>query len=671
MGGVGVGRVRNRAGAQAGILLILSLTTCSGDSGGPLGPGGDPNAVLECDRVGYPCAMSSIPIEVLRRSDVLADSAAAMLRNGTSTPQVRSWLEQREGVAEASGDGGTLRFRVTGGAPVWVFDDARTAGNVSASTTATAPSIDAVVVQSEVAGDGSDERRALVLSPFAWQFTGIDDAPIVAGLLNGTRGFEGRVQLMAAATQTSAPLPLSLFKSWENFDVVHVSSHGITKCEDGVCRAMLSVAIDNRPIEQVKADWGEPGVTFMVGSESGDRYISITADFFRDNYPAGVGNTLVYLSACQTLTSADTDLADVIRGSKGVVVGWSEAVQIGPGMLAAAAFYKRLAEDGVTARTAHADIGALAVNHWSDGKGQTFHAMLRVTDRKEGGDLRIRDIVWLENPAGGAPLSDNDIIAIRGMPGDGAPDTIPFRIRVDGLDAPPADFTIRVEIGGVAAAPLTLAGAQPAGDRVRVLTGMVAMGRDVQDGEELELSATVELPDRGTSRASATITVSGDPGYWVGKAIFIRETEDTQEVAESLDLRFDYNPDLDRYDLTSGTLTWYAQGVSLGPKGEDCRYTHGPLPIILPPGSAFLSISNDFTPARYTVHGSYEGPVTTIPTSCPGVTRPMKFHAVWLRTSNGVNEVQEGGNLIEGFYEEDFGFLFQGWAWVLERRTGS
>jgi hypothetical protein len=659
------------------LAALLVLLACSSDGGSPVEPGppdpdppppGDPGALLECDRVGYPCGPSGVPGEVLLRSQLLADSAVALLQAGTSADQVREWLAARQGVVSVQGDAHALRFRVAGGMPWWVFDD-----GIALSGEGGAPDhpLPPPAHRAVAGAAGKAGKRALVLSPFAWQFGVFDEGPGVAAILAATRGYDGGVQHLATASQGAPPIPLSIYTTWGSYEVVHVSTHGATVCDGSGCRATMSVAIDNREMEEVAATWSGPGVTFSVGSETGHRYVNLEADFFLRHYPGGVGNTLVFLSACETLQGSTTDLADAIRGELGVFLGWSAPVASGPAGQAALSFHLRLSEDGVTAGRAYDDLGDQTSSTWIDDQGHAVTAFLRMTTRKAGGDLRVREIAWLENPAGGAPLEGEERIRIRGTLGDGLPDSVPWRVRVDGVDAPAGGFTVRVEVGNVPAPPVTLAGADSTGSEERVLTGVLAMGRDLSPDETVPIRVRVELPDGGISTDTATVGFLDDPGYWVGRAVHVRETDDTSEVIEAEDLRFEYNPDLDRYELASGTLFWSDEGQTFDARGQVCSYALPPTPVTPAPGSAFLQIHSGSDPARYTVYGSYEGLPFSIPTSCPGFQKPMKFHAVWLRSSGVSAEVvSEDGNRINGFLIQDWGFLWEGWAWELERRTG-
>lgn len=651
--------------------LILVLAGCSSDGGTPLAPDppdpdstGNPDARLECDRVGYPCSVAGVSAALLGQTQLLADSAAALMAGGMAPAGVRSWLSERDGVAEVQGDDHALRFRLAGAVPVWVFDDGTAATEGGRGQVGILPP----PAHRDVVGGETPEKRALVLSPFAWQFGVYDEGPGVSTILGNTRGYAGGVEYRQVATQTGPPLPLDAYRGWANYDVVHVSTHGATICDEHGCRATMSVAIDNRDFEEVAATWHGTGVTFSVGSTSGNRYVNLEADFFLEHYTEGMGNTLVYLSACETLQGSTTDLADAIRGNEGVFLGWSAPVASAHARNAALAFYARLSEAGVTAGTAYDDLGDLKSGQWVNGQGHTVTAFLRITTRQAGGDLRLRDIPWLEHPDGGGPMEDGAHVAIHGTLGDGRADSLPYRIRVDGVDAPPASFAVRVQVDGVGAPARTLTEAEADGEMSWILTGVAPMGRDLVEDETLTMRVTIELPDGGTSSSSVDVIPLDDPGYWVGRAAHRRATEDTNEIIEAINMRFDYNAETGRYELTSGTLMWSARGSTFNAQGQVCTYNLPPTPVPAPPGSAFLQIHPGSSPARYTVYGNYEGEQFSIATSCSNLQLPMKFHAVWMRTGTGTHVVSDDGNAINGGWAQDWGFLFEAWGWELERR---
>ena len=90
-----------------------------------------------------------------------------------------------------------------------------------------------------IVGPESQEKRALVLSPFHWHVPDIEHTPAVAGILSPTRGYEGRVTHLSNEEEILTTVGLGSFMQWDEYDVVHVSTHGSRVCSDGGCRATL------------------------------------------------------------------------------------------------------------------------------------------------------------------------------------------------------------------------------------------------------------------------------------------------------------------------------------------------------------------------------------------------------------------------------------------------
>lgn len=82
---------------------------------------GDPNAVLECERGGFPCAWSEVSAALAQRSDELGDEVMGRLESGESVAAARDWIAAQPGVAEAQASADAVRFRLAGALPVWVL----------------------------------------------------------------------------------------------------------------------------------------------------------------------------------------------------------------------------------------------------------------------------------------------------------------------------------------------------------------------------------------------------------------------------------------------------------------------------------------------------------------------------------------------------------------------
>jgi hypothetical protein len=153
-----------------------------------------------------------------------------------------------------------------------------------------------------------------------------------------------------------------------------VSSHGATICDvNDHCSTMIYTG-DTYGNASELLTLTEVGVSTarIVGEER--RYFGVGADFFKDNYPAGLSDSLVYISACETLGIGDNDVVGALLGDGAVYIGWSQPVLANAAQAAAAAFYTDASEHGSTATEAWRSLGPLQINDYTNSKGVAIKA---------------------------------------------------------------------------------------------------------------------------------------------------------------------------------------------------------------------------------------------------------------------------------------------------------
>lgn len=513
----------------ASLLLALGITvttvSCGSGSDSPLEPGTDTN--LECEVRGYPCSLSEVPIAVLERGDALGDEALTMLEGGAATADAAAWLDAQADVAEVRWDDAAIWFRPEGGAGIWilregVFSPERRSTGASAPSTSRSPPTRHIV-----GTPGSEDKRALVLSPFHWQVPAIDDAASVNAILSGTRGYENRVAYLANSTQNESNVDLNSFMGWGEYQVVHLSTHGARICYEGACKAtLLAGMLDNllpagpgTKAEKLHALTFQ-GVTYAKGEKTGLEYLVLNADFFRYHYKTGLNNTLVFLNACQSFGPQATDLVDAIKGSTSVVFGWTDAVYVVDATATAVSLYEALAK-GYPAEVAHEKLGELIF-----GAAVPDHNVpeLRLSRRPEGGDLRIREVVQLLHPASSQVLTTSDLVAIEGTQGDGIPDAAPYLVRVDGVKQElAAQMVLHVAIDGVEVDPVPLAGGQKDAEDRWLVSGTMPLSYDLTADKAVTFRAWVTLHSGGESEHETGATLTGSEPLmgteWVLEAV--------------------------------------------------------------------------------------------------------------------------------------------------------
>ncbi len=181
----------------------------------------------------------------------------------TSPPRPRG--SGPEVVSVATGDA-TLRFRIRGDRAQWLFTRSRgdrtnpmvdvpgstppprSAGTAAGPSLLAAPTPTQVRPQAQPGADDSQGKRALLLSPFSWQWEleGADAGlqPLLAAL-QATRDYQpehgGRIDVREDRLGTTADglvtiveeIDLDVMSSWASYDYVYMLTHGGFVCEVG------------------------------------------------------------------------------------------------------------------------------------------------------------------------------------------------------------------------------------------------------------------------------------------------------------------------------------------------------------------------------------------------------------------------------------------------------
>lgn len=624
------------------VLLILVALGCSSGPAATQSPSPSP-AALECETGAFPCTFDDVADEVRTDTERLTAEATRRVNDGVTNDELVAWLDSEESVAEVEGDSDAVRFRPTGGRGVWVVRPDSALGPTSRGSQALAyaGTWDAGGplggTNETVTGEGRSARRALVLSPYRWDFGESDDGESVAERLRELPDYSSGVTYAENAALASTEVTADDFRGWEGQQVVHVVSHGFRLCKEGKCRAV--VAANALPGATANI-WGnatrglELEVVAGPDSPTTPKYHTLLgADFFRDEYPTGLDDTVVFLNGCSLFGPGATDLADAIRGSKGVVLGWSRSVLSAAAQSASSAMYEELAGEGRTVGDALEGLGGLKTSEYQSAAGQSIVSTLTSTGRAIGGDLRIRDVVDFHDAAAGGPLADGAGVALIGEPGDGAPDSVGWSLLVEGIEVQDASAMVQVTIDGHAARPMAVSAGAAEGASSWRLQGTVDLGVDVNTPHAAQFEASLTLPEGGQSADTVAASLVGEseptPGLeppmgsvWRGHVTNRRESphNGVWTVAEA-DLIFTLNrrnADLPifAYELTSGTMTYSVHGT----RPDGCTYDLPTTEIAITPemaGSAseFVIDARTSPPTFYGfVH--IQGPIVEVMQTC-------------------------------------------------------
>jgi hypothetical protein len=427
-----------------------------------------------------------------------------------------------------------LRFWVEGGRPIWLYSpDAKGAtmrgpgAIVPPERIQEAGRADPVGEQTE----GEKPRKAfLFVDPYRWEFRlgggeeGYDpryddEATVLPIIFSKVRDYkcepgkrcpcpdEECVQHVANTWSGGCDphedgcrmvrnVTLEHFKSWKDYDAIHLSSHGSEFCDEEGANCAAGIAsgliISGSLREMVRRDPGitagnwrtEPGVELVgplgrplhhcsvphpetaeeipVLEEGTTAYQDadcnlppeetlwreyVGVDFFKTYYrPGDLEDKLIFLNSCVSM--AHRVLARYLAGpaERNAVIGWEEWTANGAASRAAAVFYR----EWVKGKTAREAFDKVASDPEFQALGPAFEgaeAVVRGDDpdrpavagpaifRREGSEgKRGIETVFLLDPDTEARLEDGDVLPLFTRPGDGAPDTLDTLIEVVGVD---------------------------------------------------------------------------------------------------------------------------------------------------------------------------------------------------------------------------------------------
>ena len=134
-------------------------------------------------------------------------------------------------------------------------------------------------------------------------------------------------------------------------------------------------------------------------------------------------------------------------------------------------------------------------------------------DRDASSDLRIREVVKLERTTGGGELLANATVNVVGKAKDGVVDLVPYQILVEGIPESQQDAAIiQFTVDGYSSTPQAVTIGERVGDTGWRLTGQIPY-IDVEPEQTVEMLATVQLPEGGTSehRVSVNLKAGEEP----------------------------------------------------------------------------------------------------------------------------------------------------------------
>lgn len=586
----GCGDDHGRAGAATG-----TSTEPTDDSGGGSADDTPEASALACVQESYPCSFEEVALPVIERSLELSREAAGQLRNGALIEDVAAHLSSESDIAELIVDGQVLAFRLVGGRQMIVdvngeqefLASATAAGSLASGSRAAAPqsanfasqvqgapkprTLRSAISPKLVSGGNKAQRRALVLSPFRYEGNFGNAGELIAAALDNVRGYAGNVTYLATSDGSAPQVTMDVLTQLHDYDVIHIDTHGGTLCKKkeaaltdaGKCAHGATDFLVQRfhgTAEDLKSI-KHPGVIHYIGRVH--ESIAVTADFFHHYYPDGLADKLFILASCNTFRP---DMADAIAGNTGVYVSWDgftdQALVTSYGLA-----LLDLLSPGLTIGEAFARLPTFTADN------PEATGTLSRTQRKAGGDLRIRDLITVRDNLTGHVVTDLSGIEVMETPEDGQNDNLDLEFIVDGITPEQLEnFDLNVVIDDRQLGYIDLKhSGVPVADFSYSVSTRVPLPFDVQQGQALRMDFWIPLPDQGQDHFIAAPKVNERElgREWVLNSKLLH---DTTTITASV--RFEVDPGDDpagnfHYFYTkSGTVR--VQRAIEGP--DDCTY---------------------------------------------------------------------------------------------------
>jgi hypothetical protein len=535
----------------------------------------------ECEIEGTPCSYADMDPDTLVRSAEALDQAAAVLDETASMEAAAEVLGSRGDLAELVFGLEAISFRLEEGPEMWLVNGAALtqgekgpgAGRAGASTV----SIDFSALSPEFLQDdgpigesrsGEEPfKKALILSPFWWDFGGDETQELATLIRQAHRNYScddcqvhwkhntirdrgedesPEEYLLTRTLSLNQEVSLTDYASWEEYDLVHLSSHGMQICSDGNCKGVIMTGRFVTKPEWTQAgtpDFDVPGVlwgrTAVPGCGALDKKLEtgnlpdqewdevyeqwlnkgcatytnrwwqfINSDFFEAAYDGhSLDDKMIFINSCQSMK--DLTLAKSIAGDNTTVLGWTEVVEVEAAGQVSLAFYNLYVTNGIRAQVAFKkvkrDLEPIFQSPALRGfrpKGIEIESLAPPEFLQEGDDdTRGREIVTLLQPIYRQELKERDAIPTLGVPGDGKPDEVLLLVQVDGIDEDqdPGNFEIHFMADGEELNK-TIRPQEASGEYSYLALGLLELPFDATKSRYIELESWVELPEGGQSR---------------------------------------------------------------------------------------------------------------------------------------------------------------------------
>jgi hypothetical protein len=619
-----------------------------------------PARPLNCELKAYPCSMADADPEARQRVATLLREIWDVRHQG-NMDDVRAYLESQADVLEVGGSGRFVSFRVEGMTPA-IFEDLSVVSASSSSLTAKANRRGKTKVRTapltvsnnvatdknklspeEVVGDDSnvdgkidqkDNKRALLLAPWAWSSVLADPTDSIASILRSLPSYESRIDIKQNLDQSDSYVIIEDWQDFNRYDTIVITTMARDECDSpegvpGFCEMWISSGIWIGLEDEPPPNSGlMPAYYYDPELDPGEQVeMKLGLDFWNIQYGGTLDKRLVTFTISETGNTTGSGLATAIGGDDFVMAGWTETVPIDISASAAVAFYQALSL-GLAAHEAFDLITGLGLFPVTNDEGvETTFEIFSPRDH----DVRLIELPRLMYQ--GNVMRDGIVISdlVTGTVGDSDPDRLKLTVQIDGVTAeskPEFKILYRVDDVDVPGVYDLDSATQVGGHEYRYeVQHDVELDSPLSSGD-LPIEVIADLPEGGESRFSVTPTlpycyfsadVSGDKAaFFDGPAQF--QIDEDGSIDFRLRSRGAINADLSRtvsagfstnpgnpqtpgeYAIDSAGLNFSLPGYNAvympGEEGFDCPTCGGTVDIVTHNAEQSMSGSASVTMVR-------------------------------------------------------------------------
>ena len=297
-------------------------------------------------------------------------------------------------------------------------------------------------------GENRQNKKALLLAPYAWEFGIVDDPLIPFNKLPKYRNYKNRVTYKANKTKSEQQISFEDYLSFNDYDLVHLGSHASKTCEfeeedikpgpSNTCRTYISSGIkyekkDRQELINLIKSKNVRGISLEYGE------LFFIPKFFSDAYP-NVNNKLFVFSACQLGQQGDLQTTFNNIMQNGQLFYWQNTIATLDSYRAFHSIYDRMLLYGESAPIAFKNMPDSLKNNipyykTEKEQGDSVQTYNFLKMKSKGNVMHIIEPVSFLDPKTGEELQEGAVYPFEGILEDDQPEEASFTMEFLGYTA--------------------------------------------------------------------------------------------------------------------------------------------------------------------------------------------------------------------------------------------